>query len=215
VPNDLRVNDVLDQAAILERMGVAIPDLAPLLYIGKDADARMDSRLRHLGLPGRGFLVVNPFSRWSSKTWPAERYAEVIRSFAQTGAPPVVITGSPAERDDAEKLLRLLPSGSAISLAGEFGLAEAMAVYKRAAVMLTGDSGPMHAAAALGTRVIALFGPTWPERSAPWGKGHVVIQRSRPERHHAYRDIDGHAHMLAIDVDTVSAALRKVWQSLK
>jgi ADP-heptose:LPS heptosyltransferase len=69
--------------------------------------------------------------------------------------------------------------------------------------MVTGDTGPMHCAAALGTPVVALFGPTWPECTGPWGSGHRVIQSSRPATSETYRTDDAHVHIRAIDVTTV------------
>jgi 3-deoxy-D-manno-octulosonic-acid transferase/heptosyltransferase-1 len=62
-------------------------------------------------------------------------------------------------------------------VAGETTLRELAALYKEASLLLTTDSGPMHLAAAVGTPVVALFGPTSPERTGPYGAGHVVIRK--------------------------------------
>jgi ADP-heptose:LPS heptosyltransferase len=69
--------------------------------------------------------------------------------------------------------------------------------------MVTGDTGPMHCAAALGTPVVALFGPTWPECTGPWGGGHRIIQASRPATPDAYRADAARTHIRAIAVPTV------------
>jgi ADP-heptose:LPS heptosyltransferase len=78
--------------------------------------------------------------------------------------------------------------------------------------MVTGDTGPMHCAAALGTAVVALFGPTWPERTGPWGPGHRVVQRSRPDMHHAYRTDREGRHIRSIDLASVCRAVREALQ---
>jgi len=213
IPANLSVNDVADQANILQQLGVPVLNLNPHLNVDQDADARVSAQLRDLGQPERGFLIVNPFSRWQSKTWPAERYAEVITWFAREFRQTVIITGSANEKKSAEQLISMVPKGSAFSFAGLFSLPESMAIYSRAAVMLTGDSGPMHAAAALGVRVIALFGPTWPERSAPWGDQHIVIQSRRPDHHHAYRNRTDQTYINAIETSAVREALAGAWTS--
>jgi ADP-heptose:LPS heptosyltransferase len=211
VPERIDIDDARDQAHILEHLGVPVRDLRPKLYVDADADAAVATKLAAKKLPPRDLFIVNPCTRWLSKTWPWERYAHVIRWFWNTHRRPAVLVGGPAERAQVQPLLRAVPEACVVSLAGEQSLAEAVALYQRAALMLTGDSGPMHAAAAVGTRVVALFGPTWPERSGPFGNEHIVIQRSRPERHRAYRQASERRHMLAIDVETVCKAVARAW----
>jgi len=213
VPANLSINDVPDQANILEQMGIPVSNLHPKLYLDKEADARVSNLLRERGLPESGFLIVNPFSRWKSKMWPAERYAEVITRFAKEFKQTVLISGSVQEKPLADALLSLIPQDLACSFAGALNLQESVALYSRAALMLTGDSGPMHAAAALSVRVLALFGPTWPERSAPWGDQHIVLQSRRPQHHHAYRNRDDQSFMMAIETNTVHEALARMWNS--
>lgn len=101
---------------------------------------------------------------------------------------PIVITGSKSEAFQKQSVITQLTQQGAISAVGEFNLRESLALFEAAKYMVTGDTGPMHAAAALGTRVIALFGPSWPERNGPWGKGHHVIQKVSPSTHRAFKD---------------------------
>jgi heptosyltransferase I len=100
-----------------------------------------------------------------------------------------------------------MPPGTSVSLAGRLGLGDLAALLARARLVVTGDSGPMHMAAALATPVVALFGPTWPERAGPWGEGHRVVQRWRSERYRAYRDPASAIGMAAISLDDVQAAI--------
>jgi ADP-heptose:LPS heptosyltransferase len=204
---DLRLHAVEVCAGITRALGVPITDLTPEVFLCPHADASLATLLAQAGLPGEGFLLVNPFSRWHSKEWPLDRFAELIRRLTADAKVPVAVSGAAERVADASALLELLGPGRAVSLVGRLSLAEAMCLYRRAAVMVTGDSGPMHVAAAQGTRLVALFGPTHPERTGPWGAGHCVIQKSRPARHHAYREDADRTHIGAIEVGTVYRAL--------
>jgi len=85
----------------------------------------------------------------------------------------VVFTGS--RKDDAADIVSRM-RGNGINLGGETTLTELACIYKDALAVVSTDSGPMHLAAAVGTPVIALFGPTDPSRTGPYGAGHVIIR---------------------------------------
>jgi ADP-heptose:LPS heptosyltransferase len=139
------------------------------------AVARVDERCRDAGVPADARLAVlhvsagNPFRRW-----PAERFAELAASLANLPQPVhVVITSGPSETDAARRVAILArqlarDDGERIVRCGEFDLAELAALVTRARLYIGGDSGPMHVAATTRTPIVALFGPTLPERSMPW-----------------------------------------------
>jgi ADP-heptose:LPS heptosyltransferase len=127
----------------------------------------------------------------------------------------MVITGGPGEEEQARALMQGLYPGVAVSLVGKLTLEQALCLYRRGILMVTGDSGPMHAAAALGTRVVALFGPTLPERTGPWGDKHIVIQELRPPSHHTYRSDHNKVYMRAISVEQVYRAVGTVLDALR
>ena len=79
--------------------------------------------------------------------------------------------------------------------------------------MVTCDSGPMHAAAALGTRVVAVFGPTLPECTGPWGEGHIVVQASRPPSQFTYRTDGEGRYMAANTAGSIVDAVRSVLEA--
>ena len=123
----------------------------------------------------RGFVAVSPVAYWETKLWDEAKFAAVCDRIVRELGLPVVFTGeSPAGPIARIRALMQAPSASA---AGETTLRELAALYREASVLLTTDSGPMHLAAAVGTPVVALFGPTSPERTGPYGEGHVVIRR--------------------------------------
>jgi ADP-heptose:LPS heptosyltransferase len=204
---DYHASDTAEGAAILERLGIPVPDPAPVLHTSAAAEAAIETVLGKAGMPAEGFLLVNPFSRWPTKAWPLDRYAALLPQLRQESDVPIAITAGASEAAEAKKLVEALPAGTAVSLAGRLDLAQLLALLRRARLVLTGDSGPMHAADALGTKVVALFGPTWPERAGPWRKDQTVIQRWRSPRYHAYRQPESAAGMAAISVDEVRAAV--------
>lgn len=193
-------------AAMCERMGVAADDVSPSLRACTSHEAKLDAFLDRERLPRRGFVLVNPFSRWPTKSWSGAKAANLASRIAAHTGDRVLVTGGSAEAEGVAGVVRLAPS-CAVSLAGRLSLGEALCLYGRARLMVSCDSGPMHAAAALGTPVVALFGPTLPERTGPWGEGHRIVQAMRPPDHRAYRRADGAGYMAAISVDPVAEAV--------
>ncbi len=123
----------------------------------------------------RGFVGVSPIAYWEAKLWDEARFAALCDLIITEIGLPVVFTGeSPL---GAIARIRSLMQAPSASVAGETTLRELAALYKEASLLLTTDSGPMHLAAAVGTPVVALFGPTSPERTGPYGAGHVVIRK--------------------------------------
>lgn len=209
VAPDLRRHAVDLTASVLERLGVPVVDRVPRLAPTAADDRVAEAFLRGRGLPQRGFVVVHPFTAWASKDWPTDRYAAVVRRIlAADAATTVVITGSAAEAPRARGLASAVGDRRVVSVAGDLSLGGCLGLWSRARLFLGGDTGPMHASAALGVPVVALFGPTLPEVTGPVGAMHRVIQASRPGSHDAYRSPGAAAHMLAIDVDRVAEAVR-------
>jgi len=148
------------------------------------------------------FAVFHATARWQNKRWPQKRFAALARALTARGR-PVVFIGSASEREELARWMSEV-APPAINAAGRFTLPETAALLRRAAFCVCNDSGPMHLAAAVGTRVIALFGPTDPRKVGPYGPGHVVIQKHGDcagcGRHACVRD---NACMRAIEVDDV------------
>jgi heptosyltransferase I len=194
-------------ADVAEAIGVRVESLAPELFVSDDADRQCAARLAALGLPAQNFVLVNPFTRWPSKSWPVERYRELVDRLVRDQDPPVVVHAGPGEDAGLEPFRATGERPSRIGVVSGLPLEESLALFRRARLMVTGDTGPMHCAAALGVPVVALFGPTWPERTGPWGTGHRVIQRSRPPTHHAFRTDPEGRYIRTIDVPTVHRAV--------
>ncbi|MBI5631985.1 MAG: lipopolysaccharide heptosyltransferase I [Nitrospirae bacterium] len=124
-------------------------------------------RLSNLG----AYAVLVPGARWKTKIWPAERFGRVASMLPLR----TVIVGSSSDKALADEVVSY-SGGKALSLAGQTSLRELTDIIRAAEMVITNDSGPMHIAAALNVPVIAIFGPTSPAKTGPYGRGHVVLQ---------------------------------------
>ncbi|MEO5740327.1 MAG: glycosyltransferase family 9 protein, partial [Vicinamibacterales bacterium] len=124
----------------------------------------------------RGFIVLNPGAAWPNKRWPAENFGALAASLRDRLGLPSLVTWGPSERELADQVVRA-SSGAATS-APATSVSDLAALMRDAALVVSGDTGPLHIAAAMGTPVVGLYGPTWPERNGPWDPQDVVISRA-------------------------------------
>lgn len=129
---------------------------------------------------GSRWVSFQPGARWTNKRWPAEHYAEVLRQLAAR-RPDLrfAVLGGQDERTLGESISRA-GGGRCLDLTGKLSLPEMVEWLRRSALLITNDTGPMHVAAALGTPVVAMFGPTTPQRTGPYGQLDDVLQLSLP-----------------------------------
>ena len=133
-----------------------------------------------LGVPeNRSLVAIHPAARWSSKRWPEDRFAALADTLIDRHGVTVAFTGSAADRTSVDRTISGMRH-PAVNLAGRTGLLELAAVFKRARGVIATDTGPMHLAAAVDTPVVALFGPTAPWRTGPFGPGHRVVRAGLP-----------------------------------
>ena len=168
----------------LRRLGI-YPDESekPLVMNpGPDAFARVDALLAQAGLQAKGFVQVHPTSRWLFKAWPEARNAELLRRLARDGH-RIVVTGAPDAKEKAI-VARILAEAAvpATDLSGQLSLREMGALSARARLFFGVVSAPMHIAAAAGTPVVALFGPSGEKEWGPWRVPHRVVTTDHPCR---------------------------------
>jgi heptosyltransferase I len=135
--------------------------------------------LGHLVSPDRPLAVLHPGARWPTKLWPAPSWARLGDWLCRDRGFQVAVTGSPADRDLAAQITGQMRE-KALNLAGRTSLAELAGLLTKARLAVTADTGPMHLAAALGTPVVAVFGPTAPWRTGPFGEGHQMVRLAIP-----------------------------------
>ncbi len=122
-------------------------------------------------LPFDDYAVLAPGARWDTKLWPSESFGTLASLLPMKS----VIIGS-AEDMERAGVVEQRASGKAHNLAGMTTLREAVAVIRNARFVITNDSGPMHIAAALSVPTYAIFGPTSPGLTGPYGQGHTIIR---------------------------------------
>jgi len=161
--------------SLLQALG--IPDMQVLydLPIGeKDAGAALQLLLENGVRLDQPLVAINPVAKWSTKLWTAKRFEELAERLLEKGF-QVAFTGSKEDRALIDEMAGTLGS-SVARLDGRTSLKVLAAVYRLASAVVSTDTGPMHLAAAAGTPVVALFGPTAPWRTGPYGQGHVVLR---------------------------------------
>jgi heptosyltransferase-1 len=128
-----------------------------------------------LNARNRTLIVINPVARWETKLWPERNFAELADRLVKEKNAVVIFTGSPDDRSVNERVISMMAE-KAENWAGETTLKELAALASLSDLFITTDTGPMHLAAAVGARVLALFGPTAPWRTGPYGPSHVVVR---------------------------------------
>jgi lipopolysaccharide heptosyltransferase II len=121
-------------------------------------------------------IAVVMGSSWESKDWFFEGYYGLLKDLLFSEKMKLVLLGDRSQVASGQQLVRKLNAPGLINLAGQTSLSELVAILKRVAVAVGPDSGPSHVAAAVGTPYVSLFGPTSPERTAPYGSETLVVQ---------------------------------------
>ncbi|MFZ5875338.1 MAG: putative lipopolysaccharide heptosyltransferase III [Nitrospirota bacterium] len=188
-----------------QAFGVARTDDHLELVPGAEADRTAEQWLRE-HVSDQRFVIVHPGARFSFKQWQSEKWGALIDRLQRESGVVVVLAGGP----DDGAAIEAITARAARSPATFTGktLLEFAALCRRAAAFLGNDSGPAHVAAAAGTRVVALFGPTDPAVWGPWGDGHQAVSHRAPEASGTAACVEGCAcqGLHAIAVETVYAA---------
>ena len=128
----------------------------------------------------REWIALQPGARWANKRWPAENFAELVRLLAKDFPDRrFAILGGVEDQPLGEIISRAAPA-RCLNLCGQTSLPEMVEWLRLCELMVTNDSGPMHAAAALGKPLVALFGPTEPRRTGPYGHLENVLRLDLP-----------------------------------
>jgi heptosyltransferase-2 len=155
-------------AEVLRPLGIEAPGRLRLA-ISDQARARAEAALSGVAANA---VALAPGARWATKRWPPERFAQVADALARTGV-QVVLAGGPGDEAVLAAFRAALRSPLAADLSS-LPLDALAAALGRMRLLIAGDSGPVHLAAAMGTRALALFGPTAPRRWGPPPPGRAL-----------------------------------------
>lgn len=156
--------------ALAAALGCATPQREDLdVTEGERAEVR--ELLTAAGFRGGPLVAVCPAARWESKVYPAAHFAAVLDQLcADSGVAQPVLVGSADMQETCDSVVKACTAAKPVNLCGRTNLRQLASVLDVAALLITCDSGPMHIAAAQGTQVLALLGPTDPRRTGPFGQ---------------------------------------------
>lgn len=126
------------------------------------------------------WIAIQPGARWNNKRWPAEFYADVVRQLAAARPEARFAVLGGMEDQEAGRIIAAAVSGRSLDLTGRTSLPEMVEWLRRCELVVSNDTGPMHVAAALGKKIVAIFGPTEPARTGPYGQLANVLQLKLP-----------------------------------
>jgi len=204
-----RPHQVERYLAIVRALGGGDGPSIPRLSVPAEAQKKADQTLRDHGVQEREPIVaVNPGSIYgSAKRWPAARFAAVADALVASRGVRILLIGSEAERPVLEQVARNT-GFPVVNLAGRTDLSALMGVLAQARLLVSNDTGAMHVAAAVGTPVLAIFGPTDAEATGPLGQSTRLLRQPVPCSPCLLREcpID-HRCMTRIAVDQVVQAV--------
>lgn len=155
---------------------------------------------------GARFALLNPGAAWPNKRWPPARLAALAGAIRQRHGLRSVVLWGPGEQALAEEVVAAA-DGAAV-MTPKTAMGDLLALARAAAVMVSGDTGPTHIAAALGTPIVGIYGPTRPERNGPWLAGDETVSRAAQcQCHHSRQCRVGRMCLLDISADEVIAAV--------
>jgi lipopolysaccharide heptosyltransferase I len=200
--SDKRMHKVDRNMLLANHLGYtnSVPNAA--LKVPDSATAYIDNFFREMGSTPPLF-AVNPFSSKGTdfKRWPMERYAELIARIHHELQEPTVILWGPGEEEEARRLKEMSREGA--YLACPTNIPQLFALLRKVRIYIGGDTGVMHLAAAAGTQVIAIFGPTDFKINGPYGREHTVIREDVQCSPCKKRDCNDRRCLAPITVDKV------------
>ena len=158
-------------------MGIQAGSKDPQLWLTPEEEKNADQLLDQLGVQrSLSIVILQPGARYWFKAWPLERFAELADRLTSQYGCQVLIGGSHQDIDLAQQI-RQMAKSSPIIMAGRTAIKQFAAIAKKSALFVGSDSGAMHIASAVGTPVVALFGPSNPREWGPRGGSVEVIYK--------------------------------------
>ncbi|MEZ4528421.1 MAG: lipopolysaccharide heptosyltransferase II [Desulfobacterales bacterium] len=209
-PVSMEIHALRRYLMLIESLGVPVRDLEYRIPVRTAERNAVEELLRGAGR-GRMLVGINPVAQWKTKLWQNEKFALLADRLIRDMGADIVFTGGPGDRETVEDIRSRMKEAS-LSLAGKTNLRQLAALYEKSDLVISTDTGPMHLAAAVGTPVAALFGPTAPWRTGPFGWGHEIVRtgvRCSPCCKRRCSQGDG-VCMSGIQVSDVLDAVRKI-----
>ena len=207
IPENMNKHAVDRYLDFARHLGARVQAPEFFIPIAGENESRIRELLEANGIgPSDPFVAISPQALWDTKLWSDQKFAQLSERITRELAMPTVLTGG--DKMSTQGLQSFMTLRAA-DLAGQTTLRDLACLYRQASLVVTTDSGPMHLAAAVGTPVVALFGPTDPARTGPYGDGHTVIRRDLSCSPCFQRTCETRRCMHEITVEDVFQAVRK------
>jgi len=175
-PFDMEVHALTRGMMLLESIGIHSHEAVFNVPVSdQDRDAANDLLMQHGIKMPKLLVAINPMAKWETKLWDNLKFSNLADRLIKQANADVIFTGSHEDSEAIKDIISNMKAGAA-NLAGRTDLKTLAALYEKASIVVSTDTGPMHLAAAIGTPVVALFGPTAPWRTGPFGHGHTIIR---------------------------------------
>jgi ADP-heptose:LPS heptosyltransferase len=176
-----RMHEVDYNLKLLEAIGIREEKIPPSITIDDEAALYVRDLFKRSGITGdKKKIVIHPGSSNPAKLWPVDNFRDLAKKLATLGNVKIIVAGDESEKELCERIA-VTADRSVLNLAGALNIKQLAALYREADLLITNDNGPMHMAAAAGTRVIAIFGRNIPGvspiRWGPYGEGHIVFHK--------------------------------------
>jgi 3-deoxy-D-manno-octulosonic-acid transferase/heptosyltransferase-1 len=179
-PVDMNHHAILRSLMMLEAVGIHSRKIDYRFPVHDNDRREVDKLLSAAGMEtARPLICINPVAKWTTKLWPNEHFADLADRMYEKYQVFSVFTGAPEDTKMVQDILSRMRH-STVDLTGKTTLKTLAALYQKADVLISTDTGPMHLGAAVETPVVALFGPTAPWRTGPMGDRHQVIRVGLP-----------------------------------
>ena len=175
-PVDMEVHALTRGMMLLESIGIRSREAVFNLPVSdQDRDAADDLLMQHGIKAPKPLVAINPMAKWETKLWDNLKFATLADRLIKQVNADVIFTGGQEDREAIEYIISNMKIRAA-NLAGKTDLKTLAALYEKTSIVVSTDTGPMHMAAAVGTPVVALFGPTAPWRTGPFGDDHQIVR---------------------------------------
>lgn len=213
-PRGDQVHEVLFNLDALKEIGIPIESTKLFVEVDDINSAYIESYWQEKGLVSKAVIGVNASGGWYTKRWPLQSFAKLADLLIENHQVKILLLWGPGEKQDAEAIANMMQREA--MLAPQSDLNKLAAILSRIDLLVSNDSGPMHLAAAAGTPVVGIYGPTRPELQGPWGEIHTIVRKDGLDClgcNGVACKIKSHDCMQKLEVETVFAKVSAALES--
>lgn len=207
-PVSMEVHALKRGLMMIKALGLKADKIQYKLPVTFEQRRAIHTLLKEYGITSNDKIVcINPQATWETKLWDNGKFADLTDRIQEQYGARIVFTGGPGDRPVIDGIISMAKK-ACVNLAGLTTLKTLAALYEQAGVLVTTDTGPMHLGAAVGTRVVAIFGSTAPWRTGPYGSDHLVVRSALGCSPCFKRECEHKTCMHDITVDQVMSAVQ-------